>query len=80
MGTQDTANTVVVTLNSEALLLTEEAAVALALLVLRSQHLERDWKAPTGGCRWKYREVRENTVELARLTPAHIAELALKET
>lgn len=74
-----TANTAV-SINTSAVLLTEEDAVALAVLLLRSQHLERDWKAHTDGCRWKYRDGYENSVELAQLTPAHLAELALKRT
>jgi len=74
---------VVVAINASALLLTEPDAVALAMLILKSRHVERDWSnSASSTCRWKYRASAEGgaTVELSMMSPAQLAELALKET
>ena len=76
---EPTAN-IIVNISASALLLTEEDAVKLSMLLLHSRHVESDWGSSANTCRWKYANRSEGTqVTLSLLSPAQLAELALKE-
>jgi hypothetical protein len=79
MATKPTAEqNVVVNANGYYLLTTMEDALSIAAVAARSVRVDRDWGG--GAVKWKYADrSNDNTVEMNFLTPAQLAELALKE-